>query len=225
VSQRLATADETPEPYKEPKSMRASILLLAALWILPSEAFAQTSARLIRNADVSDTQIAFVYGGDIWVVPKSGGTASQVTHSPGEESWPRFSPDGSEIGYTAAYDGNADVYVMPSAGGLPTRVTYQSLGDRMLDWHPDGERVLFASARASGQPRVTQFYLVSKDGGLPERLAVPYGELASFSPDGSRLAYITKITVSRRTSSSSTLSPTRPRTSRPTAPTTGSRPG
>jgi tricorn protease len=194
VSQRLATADETPEPYKEPKSMRASILLLAALWILPSEAFAQTSARLIRNADVSDTQIAFVYGGDIWVVPKSGGTASQVTHSPGEESWPRFSPDGSEIGYTAAYDGNADVYVMPSAGGLPTRVTYQSLGDRMLDWHPDGERVLFASARASGQPRVTQFYLVSKDGGLPERLAVPYGELASFSPDGSRLAYITKIT-------------------------------
>ncbi len=35
------------------------------------------------------TQITFVYGGDIWVMPKAGGTAIQVTHSPGEESWPK----------------------------------------------------------------------------------------------------------------------------------------
>jgi len=34
-----------------------------------------------------------VYGGDIWISSKEGGTAIQLTHSPGEESWPRFSSD------------------------------------------------------------------------------------------------------------------------------------
>ena len=57
--------------------------------------------------------------GDIWVMDKTGGTATQVTHSPGEESWPRFSPDGSEIAYTASYNGNQDVYVMPASGRPP----------------------------------------------------------------------------------------------------------
>ncbi|MCG8466802.1 MAG: PDZ domain-containing protein [Gemmatimonadetes bacterium] len=168
-------------------------LLLVVAFAAAAPAHAQTSARLFRNADVSGTQIAFVYGGDIWLVPRSGGTAVQITNSPGEESWPRFSPSGDRIAYTASYNGNSDVFVIPTAGGIPTRVTYQSHFDRMLEWHPDGDRLLFASARESGR-NVNQFYLVSAEGGLPQKLSVPYGELASFSPDGDHLAYITKIT-------------------------------
>lgn len=42
-------------------------------------------------------------------------------------------------------------------------------------------------------PLVSQFCLVSAEGGFPEKLTVPYGELASFSPGGNRLADITKI--------------------------------
>jgi tricorn protease len=174
------------------KSMFALFLVLCCG--LATAAAGQVSAKLIRSADVSATQIAFVYGGDIWVMPKAGGVAMQVTHSPGEESWPRFSPDGTEIAFTASYAGNEDVYVMPSTGGVPTRVTYQSYSDRMVEWHPSGDRLLFASARESGRQSFRQFYLVPKAGGLPEKLAVPYGELASYSADGNELAYITKIT-------------------------------
>ena len=173
--------------------MKKLILLFCGLFLI-STSHAQISAKLMRYMDVSDTQITFVYGGDIWVMPKSGGTAIQVTHSPGEESWPRFSPDGKSIAYNASYNGNVDIYVMPTLGGVPTRLTYQSHSDRMVDWHPDGKRILFASNRESGQQRFRQFYLVSKDGGNPEKLKVPYGELASYSPDGNFLAYITKIT-------------------------------
>jgi len=173
------------------------LLVVFAFLLLGSginTADAQISAKLMRYMDVSDDKIAFVYGGDIWVADKSGGTAVQLTRSKGEETWPKFSPDGDHIAYTASYNGNADVYVVSAEGGIPTRVTYQSHHDRMVDWHPDGEHLLFASNRKSGQPRVRQFYKVSRDGGLAERLSVPYGELASYSPEGDKLAYITKIT-------------------------------
>jgi Tol biopolymer transport system component len=39
----------------------------------------------------------------------------------GAASRPVFSPDGSEIAFTATYDGNADVYVTPANGGTPRR--------------------------------------------------------------------------------------------------------
>lgn len=173
--------------------MKKLLLLIFALLFLQS-AFAQISAKLMRYMDVSETQITFVYGGDIWIVPKAGGTAIQITHSPGEESWPKFSPDGKEIAYTASYNGNSDIYVMPVTGGVPTRVTFNSAADRMVDWHPNGKQILFASAREHGVGRLNQFFLVNKKGGFPEKLAIPYGELASFSPNGNQLAYITKIT-------------------------------
>ena len=171
-----------------------SIKILLAVFFVVTISKAQISAKLMRYIDVSSTSFTFVYGGDIWIAPKSGGQAVQLTNSPGEESYPKFSPDGSEIAYTASYNGNMDVYVMPVNGGVPTRITYASYADRMIDWHPDGQRILFASRRETGIPRVGQFFLVEKTGGMPHKTAVPYGELASFSPDGNKLAYITKIT-------------------------------
>lgn len=164
------------------------ILLLSC-----GEGISQINAKLMRYLDVSESQITFVYGGDIWIMPKTGGTAIQLTNSPGEESFPKFSPDGKFIGYSASYNGNVDVYVVPIMGGVPTRVTYQSHVDRMIDWHPDGKSILFASRREMGQRSSMQFFSVSRHGGLPVKLPIPYGELASYSDDGEKLAYITKI--------------------------------
>ena len=171
-----------------------SFTALITLIYLSVSAHAQINAKLMRYIDVSSTQITFVYGGDIWIAPKTGGQALQITNSPGEESYPKFSPDGSEIAYTASYNGNQDVYVMPAAGGIPTRITYASYPDRMVDWHPDGEKLLFASKRETGMPSVRQFFIVNKHGGLPKKIAIPYGELGSYSADGNKIAYITKIT-------------------------------
>src|SRR5512147_1920033 len=156
--------------------------------VLP--AFGQIDARMLRQPDVSATQIAFVYAGDIWVMPKSGGTAQRLSSPKGEESFPRFSPDGSKIAFSANYDGNVDVYMAPTEGGEPTRLTYHPMDDRVIGWHPDGKRILFASSRESGRQRFSQFYLVGLDGGLPEKLPVPYGEFGTFSPDGKQFIYM-----------------------------------
>ncbi|SHJ02416.1 tricorn protease [Tangfeifania diversioriginum] len=173
--------------------MKKLLLIFTAFFIV-NLASAQISAKLMRYMDVSGSQITFVYGGDVWLVDKTGGTAYQVTSSPGEESWPRFSPDGKHIAYTASYNGNADVFLIPVSGGVPKRITHNAFPDRMVDWHPDGEKLLFASNRENGISRLNQFFMVDKNGGFPEKLPIPYGELASFSPDGKKMAYITKIT-------------------------------
>ncbi len=89
-------------------------VLFAALTAAP--AAAQIDARMLRQPDVSATQIAFVYAGDIWVAPKQGGVAVRLSSPRGEESFPRFSPDGKTLAYSANYDGNTDVYTVPVAG-------------------------------------------------------------------------------------------------------------
>ena len=170
-----------------------SRLVLSALsgsLIAAAPAAAQIDARMLRQPDVSATQIAFVYAGDIWLAPKQGGVAVRLSSPRGEESFPRFSPDGKTLAYSANYDGNTDVYTVPVQGGEPTRLTWHPMADRVLDWHPDGTRVLFASSRESGRQRYNQFYLVSAKGGPAEKLPVPYGEFAAYSPDGAQLAYL-----------------------------------
>jgi len=173
-----------------PKLLAGSYAFALAVLFHAAPATAQIDARMFRYPAVSDSRVAFVYAGDIWIVPKAGGAAVRLSSPPGEELFPRFSPDGSKIAFSANYDGNLDVYVVPTLGGDPVRLTHHPMNDRVLGWHPDGTRVLFASSRASGRQRFNQFYLVSTSGGMPERLPVPYGEFGAFSGDGQRFAYM-----------------------------------
>jgi tricorn protease len=105
------------------KRLGIAVLLLGAA----TTADAQIDARMLRQPAVSKTQIAFVYAGDIWTVPRTGGTAVRLSSPRGEESFPRFSPDGTRIAYSADYDGNIDVHVVPSGGGLALRLTHHPM--------------------------------------------------------------------------------------------------
>ncbi|MDQ3488398.1 MAG: PDZ domain-containing protein [Acidobacteriota bacterium] len=173
------------------KTSRALFLLLFSFSIFPAvDATAQIDARMLRYPAVSRDRIAFVYAGDVWLVGKQGGAGVRLTSSPGEETFPRFSPDGSKVAYSASYDGNVDVYVIPTAGGEPTRLTFHPMPDRAIGWTPDGKQVLFASSRESGRQRFNQFYTVGTAGGLPQKLVVPYGEFGAYSPDGRQFAYM-----------------------------------
>ena len=170
-----------------------SYLILFSLFLLFHPILkAQVDARIMQYPDVSKTQIVFAYAGDLWVVSKDGGLANRLTTPPGPELFPKFSPDGSHIAFSGNYEGNIDVYVIPSEGGLPVRVTHQGMPDRMVCWYPDGKHLLYASSMESGKQRFDQFYKVSPEGGMPEKLIIPYGEFASLSPDGKSIAYTPK---------------------------------
>lgn len=170
-----------------------TVLVTASVALTPAHAADEPpralDARMMRQPDVSATHIVFVYAGDIWLVPKSGGEAVRLSSPRGEESFPKFSPDGTQIAFSGNYDGNLDIYVMPVSGGLPRRVTHHGAPDRMVDWYPDGKHLLYATTMTSYKDRFNQLYKVPAEGGLPEKLPVPYGEFGAIGPDGRTLAY------------------------------------
>ncbi|MGB9663760.1 MAG: S41 family peptidase [Ignavibacteria bacterium] len=173
-------------------------ILLLILLISTYNLFSK-EARMLRYPNSSQDKIVFVYAGDLYLVDKKGGVARKITSYEGYEMFPRFSPDGTQIAFSAEYDGNREVYLMNIDGGEPIRLTFTSdipnLPERMgpdkivMGWHPDGERILFRSRHESFNAWIGQLYLVSKDGGMPEKLPLPRGGFASFSPDGQKLAY------------------------------------
>ena len=122
-------------------------------------------------------------------MPREGGRAARLASPRGEESFPRFSPDGRRLAFSANYDGNTDVYVMPVDGGEAQRITHHPMPDRLISWIPDGKGLLFASGMQSGSNRFSKLFTVSADGGLPQAMPVPYGEFGAVSPDGRYLAY------------------------------------
>ncbi len=167
---------------------------------LGSHAFAQEAtphAGMMRYPDVSATHVVFSYGGDLWLAPREGGSAMPLASPPGEETFPRFSPDGKTIAFVGNYDGNRDIYTLPVAGGVPARVTYHPSNEWLQDWTTDG-RLLFCMNGMAGLARQTQLFTVPPAGGLPTKLPVPYGATASISADGAWLAY-TPHSIDNRT--------------------------
>lgn len=144
---------------------------------------------LLRHPTISATQIAFMYAGDLWIVPRAGGTAQRLTSGVGRSSNPVFSPDGSAIAFNGNYDGSPSVYVIPAAGGTPQRLTYHPAGDVVIGWTRDGKSVLFESNRNS-HSFFAQLFTISRDGGFPAELPLPIAAEGSYSPDGKEIAYV-----------------------------------
>jgi len=168
--------------------MAVGVLTIVAL-AATTPTHAQAPPVLAQQPTLSATQIAFVFAGDLWSVPRAGGEAKRLTTAAGVESDPVFSPDGKWIAFTGQYDGNVDVFVMPSQGGVPKRLTWHPDADGALGWTRDGKKVMFSSRRNS-YSRFRELYLVDLEGGLEERLPLPMGHEAAFSPNSDRLAYV-----------------------------------
>jgi tricorn protease len=145
---------------------------------------------LLRFPTVSKTQIVFNYAGDLWTVSRDGGDARRLTSGTGVETLPHFSPDGSMIAFTGEYDGNRDVYVVPSTGGVPRRLTYHPADEYVAGWTPDGKKIVFNSWGSSFIHFEDQLYTVPVEGGLPTQVPLPIVEAATFSPDGTHVAYV-----------------------------------
>ncbi|MBW6499492.1 MAG: PDZ domain-containing protein, partial [Bacteroidales bacterium] len=175
------------------------IMLMAALLFVFQGAMALDDARLIRYPHISGDQIVFVYAGDLWTVPATGGDAHRLTSHKGLELFPKLSPDGQWITFSAEYTGTRQIFVMPSQGGTPKQLTYYNdvgpmpqrggFDNLPLGWTADSKKVLFRSNRTEYGDRMSKYFLVSIDGGFEEELPIPYGGFGVLSPDNKKMAF------------------------------------
>ena len=186
--------------------MNKLVLAFAGLALLARPLLSEPSpspddTRLLRFPATNGRQIVFSYADQLYTVGIEGGVARRLTNGPGYAVFPRFSPDGKELAFTAQYDGNTEVYLMPADGGIPRRLTYTAtlarddLGDRMgpnnivMAWKNTSAEILFRSRMRSYNPFNGQLYSVGTEGDLPRQLPVPRGGFLSFSPDDTKMAY------------------------------------
>jgi tricorn protease len=163
----------------------------------PAAATLDANRGLCRYPDVSQDAIVFVYGNDLWLVPKTGGTARPVASPAGFEGSPRFSPDGRTIAFRANYDQSLDLYTIPASGGIPRRVTHHPAPEGLCDWTPDGSGLVFMTGAIEGLDRAQKLYTIPASGGLPAKLPVPYGTNGALDRTGEWLAYTPHSTDNR----------------------------
>ncbi|MES1258745.1 MAG: biopolymer transporter Tol, partial [Acidobacteriota bacterium] len=163
-------------------------LLFAALLLLPAAVPAQV--RLLRQPSYSKGRVAFSYLGDIWVASEDGTGAQRLTDNRARDVYPRFSPDGKWLAFSSNRDGNYDVYVVAAEGGKPKQLTWHTANDTVVGWTPDGKSVMFTSVRGKGAfPTVATLWEVPLEGGMEQPLPTDWGASASYSRDGSKLAF------------------------------------
>lgn len=119
----------------------------------------------------------------------------QVTHSSGDKTQLRWSPDGGQILFVAPAEGDTglDVWVVPADGSVPPRnLTRRKGDDTEPAFSPDGRLIAFTNnGREDG---VRQLYLMNADGTGQFRLSFDQEEFgATWSPDLRLLAFVMNV--------------------------------
>ena len=161
--------------------MRLASAALASAAVLGSAFVAE--AALPRFPQPYGDRIVFVADGNVWSVPKTGGTAERLTSAAGQDLLPRVSPDGKWIAYTEASKAGTDVWVIPATGGPARRLTYHpttegGTGGRhgpdnmVVTWTPDSKTVVYLTKKDQFNSWIQAMYEVPVEGGMPVALPI-----------------------------------------------------
>lgn len=162
-------------------------LLLAVFLLSSIQVFAQ-GTRLLRQPTMSDSNIAFTYGGDVWITDLNGQNLKRITSTPAIESEPQFSPDGKWIAFSSNRSGNTAVYIVSKEGGTPKRLTWQPSAAIARGWTNDGKSVLYASSRETAPSGYNRLWTVPATGGPSTLLSHQWGFDGSYSSNGRQMA-------------------------------------
>jgi tricorn protease len=173
-------------------------LALGLSLLLGGAAVAQTAPNWLRYPAISPdgSQIAFTYKGDLYLVPSTGGKASQLTFHEAHDFKPVWSTDGKQIAFASDRYGNFDIFIMDATGGEATRLTYHSADEMPFDFSADSQKVIFGAARMDDAahrqyPTASQpeLYQVAKGGGRIDQVWTIPAEYVQTSKDGSKMIY------------------------------------
>jgi tricorn protease len=133
-------------------------------------------------------EIAFIAGGDLWVMDTELREPRQVTATPEEESSPVFSPEGDSVLFISNAGGKSDI-VRAERGDKAkhwfqnqnfklTPLTEDGVTKSRLDWSPDGSHVAFLKDRG-------ELWMMDPSGQNAKQLIRSFSGIDyDWSPDG-----------------------------------------
>jgi TolB protein len=92
-----------------------------------------------------------------------GRNVQRLTHNPGDDWSPAWSPDGTRIAFLWGPENHAKIYAI-SVDGTDQQLLGDFVGEVSgdLDWSTDGERLLFTSQRNDGLEQTYVLYLKTR---------------------------------------------------------------
>ncbi len=152
---------------------------------------AMTSSGYARFPHVGNDLVAFVAEDDVWLAPATGGRAWRLSADDASASWPRLSPDGSQVAWAGSKDGVSEVYLAAVEGGTRRRLTYWSdPRARVCGWSPANEVLAVTSA---GQPftHLTWACAIRTETGRPGSRRLPFGPVSDLAAADAAVALLT----------------------------------
>lgn len=124
---------------------------------------------------------------NIETIAPDGSDRKTLTEDAGNNGFPSFSPDGTQLVFRSGRDGSKNLYVMDRDGANIRRVTEGPWTDTMCDWSPTGEWIVFASERGEN----FEIWLIKPDGTGLRKLIGGGGRNnhPHFSPDGQWIVF------------------------------------
>jgi TolB protein len=106
---------------------------------------------------------------------------------------PVWSPDATQIAFSAARAGGIDLYIVDARTALERQVTFSPQQENHPAWSPDGRTLAYAG----WQPESIEIMIVSVNGGAPRRLThnTTLEARPAWSPDGRYIAYESNAAV------------------------------
>ncbi|MCB0338979.1 MAG: PD40 domain-containing protein, partial [Bdellovibrionales bacterium] len=113
-----------------------------------------------------------------------------IVYGPGNNSYPTWSPDGSQITFESDRDGNKEIYVADWDGARQRRITNSLGADADPTWNPSGDEVFFYRQESGEQANIYAYSLSSNS----ERQITSFSgrnTTPRISPNGRFLSYST----------------------------------
>ena len=129
---------------------------------------------------------------EIYTMNADGSGVTRLTHTPGEDREPVWSPDGTKIAFVSyggdAVGSSADIMLMNADGtGLTNLTRFTGLDDEPA-WSPDGTKIAWRNNRVNSDAEI---FVMKADGTDPVQFTDHGGvdDEPAWSPDGKKIAY------------------------------------
>ncbi len=173
------------------------LTLLAALPVVALLALC-CGAALLLGGGLWSYELAFASVGsgqqDLFALDVERRLQVRLTHHPGDDWSPAWSPDGSQLAFLSNRQEGYGIYLLDASSHQVRLLVPGEYGTQLgsLSWSPDGSQLAFISVHSQAFPAVVRVRLNS-DGSAGDvtriSSAVVYNADPAWSPDGTAIAF------------------------------------